>query len=113
MTTLADQTAELHIHPFTVGGAVLKAHLEFIKLHRTMKDVVLSCDEKEILEYLQIIQESEKKVLQNFEVIRERFLGDPAIVDEAFQAAQIIYTMMSPLYTGLRKAGYSNEKLLV
>ena len=86
MTTLADQTAELHLHPFTVRGAVLQAHIEFIKLHRAMKDVVLSSDEKEISEYLQLIQESEKKILQNFEIIRERFLGDPVIIDEAFQA---------------------------
>ena len=86
MTTLADQTSELHTHPFTVEVAVLKANLEFIKLHRTMKDVVLSSDEKEIKVYLNLIQESEKKVLQNFKVIGERFLGDPIIVHETFQA---------------------------
>jgi class 3 adenylate cyclase/HAMP domain-containing protein len=86
MTTLADQTAELHMHPFTVEGAVLKAEIEFIKLHRTMKDVVLSSDGKKISEYLGRIQESEKKVHHNFGVIRRRFLGDPTIVDQTFKA---------------------------
>ncbi|UCE63770.1 MAG: HAMP domain-containing protein [Nitrospirota bacterium] len=86
MTTLADQTADLHAHPFTVEGAILKAELEFIKLHRAMKDVVLSSDGKKISEYLRRIQESEEKIHHNFGVIRQRFLGDPIIVDQAFQA---------------------------
>ena len=86
MTTLANQTIKFHQHPFTVKSAVLQTEIEFIKIHRAMKDVALSTEEEEIFEFIRRAQEYENIVHRNFEIIRRHFLGERSIVEDAFQA---------------------------
>ena len=88
MGTLAEQTTRIHDHPVAVERAVLEAELAYTRIHRAMKDVSLSTNEEEIFEFVRRAQESEKIVHRSFDLLNERFLGQPSVVDEAFQAFQ-------------------------
>jgi len=84
--SLADETAELHAHPLAVQREVLEAVTAIIKMHRAMKDVVLSHDDAEVRGFVGLVEESERVVHGCFDVLRQRFLGDRALVDEADDA---------------------------
>jgi signal transduction histidine kinase len=85
MRTLAEHTARIHDHPVAVERAILEAELAHVKIHRAMEDISLSTDEEEIFEFVRRARESEKIVHRSFDLLKERFLGDPSMVDEAFQ----------------------------
>jgi len=85
-TLLADETAELHAHPFAVQRAVLEAEFGMVKIHRAMKDVVLAHDDAEVFSSVRIAEDSEKVVHHCFDVLRQRFLGDRALVDDAYDS---------------------------
>jgi class 3 adenylate cyclase/CHASE3 domain sensor protein len=84
--SLADETAKLHSHPLVVQREVLEAEFEIVKIHRAMKDVVLAGDDAEVRSAVRLAEASENVVDECFELLRERFLGDPAMVDDAYTA---------------------------
>jgi class 3 adenylate cyclase len=83
---LARQTAKMHEHPLEVQRAVLEAKLAYVKIHRAMKDIALSEDEDAILAWVREVEEHEKIVHRSFEILEDRFLGERAAVDAAFEA---------------------------
>ncbi|MBJ6725307.1 HAMP domain-containing methyl-accepting chemotaxis protein [Geomesophilobacter sediminis] len=75
--------AEFHEHPFTVSNSMRRAELNILMMHRGMKDVVLYGDDpRELENAVRKIDESEAIVYQELALVRERFLGDQAKVDE-------------------------------
>jgi two-component sensor histidine kinase/HAMP domain-containing protein len=75
MFLLSDQTAKMYRHPLAVSNAVLRINTHIIKIHLSMKDVVLAENIESINESARIVDELEKKVFEDFEIIDERFLG--------------------------------------
>ena len=73
--TLSNYTAEIYSHPLVVSNAALHAALEMTKMHRDMKDVVLSNSIEEINSHLNDVQKSEKKVYEHLYIIKENILG--------------------------------------
>jgi len=76
MQELADLTTELHDHPFTVSHAVNDIKAQIYAMHRSMKDVALATDNKQIEAAVEEVNIREKIALDNFEVLEDRFLGD-------------------------------------
>lgn len=85
-TKIGQRTHDLHAHPMSVQRAVLEAELGIVKIHRAMKDVSLARSDEEVFRFVQLAEHSAKIVHQSFDVLRERFLGDRAAVDEAYEA---------------------------
>jgi len=77
---LSQQTTLFNMHPHAVSNAILDANTRIIAMHRSMKDVVLSETEGEILAAAKIVAEQEKRALQDFEVVVERYLGNPETI---------------------------------
>lgn len=76
MDILSQQTTMMYNHPLTVSNAVLRINANIIKIHRSMKDVVLSKDSESIYENARIVDSLERKVFSDFEIIGERYLGE-------------------------------------
>lgn len=76
MTLLSEQTTLLYNHPLTVSNAVLRINANITKMHRSMKDVVLSQTREDIVKDATIVSNLEKNVLEDFKVIDKRFLGE-------------------------------------
>jgi len=69
-------------HPFTVSSAVQEVQEQIVRIHRSMKDVVLyGGDPKELEAALREIDSSEQVVYRQLAVARERFLGDKTRID--------------------------------
>jgi PAS domain S-box-containing protein len=83
MDILAHQTEEMYNHPLTVSNAVLRINTNIIKMHRAMKDITLSDNEDHIRLDEQSVNELEQEVLNDFEIIRERFLGKKEVIENA------------------------------
>jgi two-component sensor histidine kinase/HAMP domain-containing protein len=76
MDMLAEQTANIYKHPLTVSNAVLRIDASIIKMHSSMKDVVLAEDIERINKDVRIVDDLEQDVYENFEIINKHFLGE-------------------------------------
>jgi signal transduction histidine kinase len=108
MHLLSEQTQLIYNHPLAVSNAVLRIDTNIIKMHRTMKDVALAGDIKSIEADTEIVDYLEQKVLEDFEIISERFLGDKT----KHEAARRLFVNWKPIrdeVIGLMKQGRKAE----
>jgi len=89
MRFLSEFTNKMYRHPFTVSNAVLRVDRGIIKIHRSMKDVALAKNTGEIQKASRIVNEEEKMVLKEFEIISERFLGNKKMYEDALASFKI------------------------
>ena len=82
MKGLADLTDNLYNHPLIVSNALRAVNTTIIKMHRSMKDVVLATDEVSLESAIRIVDTHEKDIYEIFETIQERFLGEQREVEE-------------------------------
>lgn len=80
---LGGLTDKLYKHPFTVSTSMLRIDGNIIKMHRSMKDVALAKNEQQMNAAIEIVDETEQEVLEDFKMVEERFLGDKSRVFEA------------------------------
>jgi methyl-accepting chemotaxis protein len=73
---------EFHDHPFTVTNAISDSQEQIVRMHRSMKDVVLyGNDPRELDAALRDIDSAERSVYRDLATARERFLGDKSKMD--------------------------------
>jgi len=76
MHTLGNLTATLHRHPLRVSNAALSAQSGILRIHRDMKDVVLSDNPHDLQQILQRVQEEERHVYTQLAEVRQYILGE-------------------------------------
>lgn len=86
MGVLAGLVDKMYKHPLTVGYAMRDIRSEIDGMHDQIQRLLFSSDEVELDEIKKNLDESEKKVLSNFELVMQRFLGDKNDVTVAQQA---------------------------
>ena len=84
MGMLARTTVDLYEHPFTVSNSISRVELDIARMHRAMKDVVLSQNSSQIDEYTNEINTIEKGLYKEFEILKGAFLGDKTLIDKAY-----------------------------
>ncbi|MCP4576754.1 MAG: chemotaxis protein, partial [Deltaproteobacteria bacterium] len=82
MKELSKFTTKLYMHPYAVSTAVLRIDADMVKIHRAMKDVALAQDNSQIDAAARSVEEYEKQVYKDFEILSARFLGDKRSVEE-------------------------------
>jgi two-component system sensor histidine kinase/response regulator len=82
---LSGTVEDIHRHPLAVGNAILNANVHIVSIHRSMKDLVLAGNEAEIRAAINQVDEHERQVLQSFQIVQERFLGDKGQVTKTLQ----------------------------
>jgi diguanylate cyclase (GGDEF)-like protein len=93
MNLLSSQTEQMYNHPLTVSNAVLRINANIIKIHRSMKDVALAQDLTSIEESVHIVDELEKDIYKDFEIINLRFLGEM----KKYKTAVEVFTEWKPI----------------
>ena len=83
---VAELTENLYDRPVAVWAAVLRIKANVVSMHRSMKDVVLSNAELDIIQHMILVDEAEVKVLADFGLVRDRFVSDPALAEEALRS---------------------------
>ncbi|WP_378952797.1 ATP-binding protein [Pelosinus sp. sgz500959] len=86
VNTVANLTANLYDHPYTVSTAVLRINANILSMHLVMNDLLRATTPEEIKTYKTILNQTENKVLTDFQLVEGRFLGEPQMVQEALQA---------------------------
>lgn len=85
MGKIAESTQGLFDRPYTVHTGSLRIQRNIIAMDREMKDIIRSTNRETIQNHGLIIDEYEAEVLQEFELLYERFVGDQTVLDRAFQ----------------------------
>ncbi|MBU1002904.1 MAG: response regulator [Proteobacteria bacterium] len=86
--TLRTINQNMFQHPFTVSNTVRKLDADIIRMHLTMKDLVLAQNPAEMEHSIALVDRLEAKVFEGFKVVGARFLGDPAMVQQALTHVQ-------------------------
>ena len=74
--TIGELTRRIYEHPLVVSNASLHAALNITKMHRDMKDTVLTSSPEEIEQTLNAIAVNEYRVFQQLDIIRNDILGE-------------------------------------
>ena len=81
MASLSYMTDRLYNHPFAVSTSVLKIEVAITAMHRSMKDIVLAKDDIQRRNAMSALNDAEKKMYDQFNLLSERFLGDKTNID--------------------------------
>ncbi|MCK4973807.1 MAG: MCP four helix bundle domain-containing protein, partial [Sulfurimonas sp.] len=73
---LSDLTKKFYDHPFTVTTSTYKIQKHLVSMHRYMKDVVLSHNEDELALAVNRVNDDEKAILKEFNIIFNQYLGN-------------------------------------
>ncbi len=79
-------TDMLYRHPLTVSSSVLRANAAVIAMHRYMKDVALAESTEEMELAISRVADLEREVFRHFDLVLDRFLGDPQRIENARSA---------------------------
>ena len=80
---LSTLTENLYKHPFAVTASTLRIEVSVTDMHRSMKDVTLSQTPEQFDKAVQRIDNIEESALQDFHLLKERYLGDDTAIDNA------------------------------
>ncbi len=83
---LANLTEDMYKDPFVVSNTVRDINIKLLTMHRDMKDVVLSGNERELHNAIEAVNAMEKQILNDLDSIAVQFLGDTAMVHTASQS---------------------------
>lgn len=85
LNNISKDVENIYNHPFAVSNAGQSIQTLVFAMHRDMKDVVLAKDPQQLQLILEQVNRQEKKVLAEFDVIFERFLGNKASIKQTYQ----------------------------
>ena len=103
-----ENTRDLYEHPFTVNIAVREIETNIARMHRSVKDFVLSENEDEMNNYLNRVKSYEADVYKNFEIVYSRYLGRKSTIDSAYSSFQE-WKLVRDTTINLRQQGKLNE----
>jgi PAS domain S-box-containing protein len=66
----------IYNHPLVVSNAALQANTSIVKMHRSMKDVVLFHSLSRIQQSIEIVNDEEERVHRQLDIIKNNILGD-------------------------------------
>lgn len=75
MQTVGSLTKMIYKHPLVVSNAALNAGLNMTKMHRSMKDVILSNSVHDLDKASSEVNEYEQLVYEQLDVIKEMIIG--------------------------------------
>jgi len=108
MLDLARQTEKLYQHPYSVSNSTKNIQLNFISMHRYMKDIPLSKNDKQLQKAIREIRISEVTIDKEFEFIISRYLGEKKDIQKV-QDAFIEWKIILDKCLKLMKQGKKDE----
>ncbi len=86
LNSIAKDAENLYQHPYAVSNASRNVNINLISMHRYMKDVVLAENEIQLRTAKKYVEQYEKKVQENFNIIFNRYLGDQKDIQIVYNA---------------------------
>jgi len=85
LNNISKDVENIYNHPFAVSNAGQSIQTRVFAMHRDMKDVVLAKSPEQLQKILDQVNVQEQKVLKEFDVIFDRFLGNKASIKQTYQ----------------------------
>ncbi len=104
MEAMADLTGKMFRHPLTVSNTVRDIRANIVAMRSSMRDVILAANIAQLEREAAAVDAKAKEVLQSFELVIERFLGNPADVRQA-RAAFIDWKVILDQVINLIRSG--------
>lgn len=76
MRIVSSMTRTIYNHPLVVSNAALHSNVSVTKMHRSMKDVVLSDVPSKTNASIDAVNEQERRVYEYLDIVKENILGD-------------------------------------
>lgn len=76
---ISSTTTNIYKHPLKVSNAALTIKIDVYKIHRDMKDIVLSVSNEEITKLIEEVDKHEKQAYKNFKIIENNILGEDGL----------------------------------
>ena len=105
---LADIAQRQYKHPFTVTNAIARAEADLARIMRDVEEVVMANSPQEIDKAMTHLGELEKKVMADLNLAKERYLGNPADMDQLITAVKQWQPVLQRL-ADLKRAGKQDE----
>ncbi|MEI6313406.1 MAG: response regulator [Syntrophus sp. (in: bacteria)] len=106
--SLWQETKGLYEHPLTVRKAIDKLAINILAMHRDMKDLVMTDNEQERQAIIRNIDAREADASRQFDILYDRYLGDPSDIDEV-RSALVQWKSIRDETTRLLRAGKTGE----
>jgi PAS domain S-box-containing protein len=88
-------THTIYNHPLVVSNAALQSNISILKMNLNMKDVVLLNSQSEINRTIKAINEQERQVYKNLDIIKEMIIGNEGKMFE--NEARIVFGNWRPI----------------
>ncbi|EAR62746.1 diguanylate cyclase domain-containing protein [Neptuniibacter caesariensis] len=85
LNNISKDVENIYNHPFAVSNAGQSIQTLVFAMHRDMKDVVLAKTPEQVRATLEQVHTHEQKVLKEFDIIFERFLGNKSQIKQTYQ----------------------------
>lgn len=103
----------LYRHPFAVSNAVRNIHQHLVGMHNALQSMLLHRSSERVAPLAEEIAARELEVMREFDIVFDRFLGDPAqiarfreeFIDWRSTREEIIYLARSGMYDEARRLG--------
>ena len=73
---ISQLSRNIYNHPLVVSNAALQANASIVKMHRSMKDVVLFHSLSRIQQSIEIVNDEEERVHRQLDIVKNNILGD-------------------------------------
>ena len=85
LKSISNNVKDLYQHPFAVSNAGKQIEANVLAIHRDMKDLVLLDSPENVNIIVEQISRREQDVLQAFDIIFDRFLGDKKDISKTYR----------------------------
>ena len=105
---ISNQTQEIYKHPFKVTKSAITIDKYLISMHRYMKDVVLSQNDKQLKEAIEYVNSYEIMILKEYRTLFKRYLGPSKDIEDSYNA----FINWRPIRDEVISLVVKNKKLL-
>lgn len=84
MQNMAKEASNIYNHPFTVSNAAKDIKINLLNIQNSVKEGVIKKDSSSEPLAIDMLRNNERLILEKFEIIRDRYLGEPEDVETAF-----------------------------
>ena len=108
-----DSTKAIYHHPYTVSNSVRDIEKNVISLHRSLNELLLTTDQTEYSQILDIIKLLEININSKFEIVFERYLGPRQDVEAAYEGFQQFKNTSEDVILQLDSNNYDQAAFIV
>jgi methyl-accepting chemotaxis protein len=109
MFELSELTEKLYRYPFTVSTAVFRIEANTLRVDEVVKQATILPNSKQKTHLLNQASQYRKKILEDFELIQKRFLGDKKQIDNSLSLFKQWHTNLDKYIEILQDDTYQND----